>query len=106
MKQYRITSADILQVSPDDAFLAPDDPIHELKAASSLGGLGGEERLAEYRQAQILHNQKINTDSNPGLTGADKRRLERENNITPGTDEWCQLWFGRPGLTGEKPVGK
>ena len=49
MKQYRVTAADLNQDSPDDAYLAPDDPIHELKA---LSGLGGEARLHEYRAKQ------------------------------------------------------
>jgi hypothetical protein len=35
----------------------------------------------------------------------EKRKLEKANNIKPGTPEWFQLWFSRPYLTGEKPVG-
>jgi hypothetical protein len=42
---------------------------------------------------------------NISATAAEKRRLERENNIKPGTDEWFKLWFSRPYLTGEQPVG-
>ena len=106
MKQYRITSADLSQDSEDDAYLAPNDPIHELKAVQYMGGLGAEARLAEYRAAQAKHNQEINKGSNPSLTGTEKRQLEREHNIKPGTPEWFQLWFGRPNMTGEKPVGK
>jgi hypothetical protein len=34
MKQYRITKDDMLQDSSDDCYLAPTDPIHELKAVS------------------------------------------------------------------------
>jgi hypothetical protein len=33
------------------------------------------------------------------------RQIEREKNIQPGTDEWFQLWFSKPLLTGEMPVG-
>jgi hypothetical protein len=36
----------------------------------------------------------------------EKSRLMKEYNIKPGTPEWFQLWFSRPYLTGEKPVGK
>lgn len=43
--------------------------------------------------------------SNISMTGMEKRRLEKEHNIKPGTDEWFQLWFSRPYLTGEPPVG-
>lgn len=97
MKQYRITSADLNMSSEDDCYLAPDDPIHELKALSGLGGLGGEARLHEYR---------ANQGSNISVTGTDKGRIQRENNIKPGTPEWFKLWFSLPYMTGEKPVGK
>lgn len=53
MKQYKITSENILQNSEDDCYLAPDDPIHELKIAHYLGGLGSAERLAQYKLNQI-----------------------------------------------------
>jgi hypothetical protein len=43
-------------------------------------------------------------DSNISVTGSEKRRLERELHIQPGTPEWFQLWFSLPYLTGEKPV--
>lgn len=44
--------------------------------------------------------------SNISITGTEKRELERKHNIKPGTDEWFQLWFSKPYLTGEPPVGK
>jgi hypothetical protein len=44
--------------------------------------------------------------SNISHTAMEKRQLEKENNIRPGTPEWFQLWFSLPYLTGEKPVGK
>jgi len=43
---------------------------------------------------------------NISVTGTEKAKLMRENNIKPGTPEWFQLWFSKPYLTGEKPVGK
>jgi hypothetical protein len=82
MKQYRITSENILQDSPDDCFLAPDDPIQELKIASYLGGLGAESRLHEYRANQI--EQKAFSD--------ERGKYQRENNIKPGTPAWFELW--------------
>jgi hypothetical protein len=33
------------------------------------------------------------------------RKIERDKNIQPGTDEWFKLWFSKPLLTGEMPVG-
>jgi hypothetical protein len=70
--------------SPDDCYLAPDDPIHALKAASIMGGLGGEQRLAEYRA----------TLRQP-VQGSNKGQIQREQNIKPGTEEWFKLWFGK-----------
>lgn len=82
MKQYRITTENILQDSPDDCFLAPDDPIQELKIASYLGGLGAEARLHEYRA-----NQKQEAFIND-----ERGKYQRENNIKPGTPAWFELW--------------
>lgn len=42
--------------------------------------------------------------SNISVTGTEKRKLEKERNIQPGTADWFQLWFSRPYLTGEPPV--
>lgn len=45
--------------------------------------------------------------SNDGAVAAasdniDRRKIERERNIKPGTPEWFKLWFAKPGLTGER----
>jgi hypothetical protein len=95
MRQYRITSKDLNQTSDDDCYLAPEDPIHELKALSGLGGLGGEARLHEYRAQQ---------GSNVSVTGNENARIQREQNIKPGTPEWFKLWFSLPYMTGEKKL--
>ena len=102
MKQYRITSDNIPQDSTDDAYLAPEDPIHELKIVQYLAGLGGQARLQEYR----AHQNEINKGSNITVTSAEKVKLMKENDIRPGTPEWFRLWFSRPYLTDEKPIGK
>ena len=52
------------------------------------------------------HQKEINKGSNISLTGMEKAELMRKHNIKPGTPEWFQLWFSRPYMTGEKPVGK
>lgn len=44
--------------------------------------------------------------SNISITGMEKKELEKKHNIRPGTPEWFQLWFSKPYLTGEPPVGK
>ena len=95
MKQYRITTQDLNQSADDDCYLAPDDPIHELKALAGLGGLGGEARLHEYRASQ---------GSNVSVTGNENVRIQREQNIKPGSPEWFKLWFSLPYMTGEKKI--
>jgi len=91
MKQYRITKADILQDSPDDCYLSPGDPIHELKIASYLGGLGSEARLQEYKAKQ----REINKNGNTLMSGNDKAAYMKQNNIKPGTPAWFELWYGK-----------
>jgi len=44
--------------------------------------------------------------SNISRTAAVNARLQRRKKIQPGTDEWFQLWFSRPYLTGEKRSSK
>jgi hypothetical protein len=97
MKQYKITSQELNQDSPDDCYLAPNDPVQELKILSGMGGLGGAARLHEYRADQ---------GSNISVTGMEKSDLMKKHNIKPGTPEWFKLWFSLPFMTSEKPVGK
>ena len=92
MKQYRITTEHLNQSSDDDCYLAPEDPIHELKAIQHLAGLGADARIHEMR------------GSNVSITGNENARIQREQNIKPGTDEWFKLWFSKPFLTGEKKL--
>ena len=83
MTQYRITSADINPSSDDDCYLSPDDPIHQLKGVSQLGGLGSEAALSQYRTLQL-----------PSITGSTKGQEARELGLRPGTDAWFKHWFG------------
>ena len=92
MKQYRITTEHINQSSEDDCYLAPDDPIHELTAIQHLAGLGAEAKLHEMRGINI------------SVTGSENARIQREQNIKPGTPEWFKLWFSLPYMTGEKKI--
>lgn len=95
MKQYRITSDNIAPVNEqDDCHLAPNDPAHEIRRLQFLGGLGGEQRLAEYCSGQ-------RTVENITHTAAENVRIMKEQNIRPGTPEWFKLWFSLPYLTGE-----
>lgn len=92
MKQYRVTTDNLNQDSSDDCYLDPSDPIHELKAIQHLAGLGSDARLHEMR------------GSNVSVTGCENGRIQREQNIKPGTPEWFKLWFSKPYLTGENKI--
>lgn len=59
MKQYKITSDNILQNSTDDCYLSPDDPVHELKIAHNLGGLGSAEKLANYNAMKTYNKYTV-----------------------------------------------
>lgn len=102
MKQYYITTDNIPQDSDEDAYIAPDDPLNELKVIQYLAGLNAEGRLQEYRS----HNAEINKGSNISTTAAEKVKLMKDNNIKLGSPEYIKLWFSKPYLTGEKPVDK
>lgn len=39
-------------------------------------------------------------NENISVTGTEKKKIERERNIQPGTDEWFKLWFSLPHMTG------
>lgn len=84
-KEFRITSQAFRDIAPesDDCYLSPDDPIHQLKAASVMGGLGSSAALDQYNSIQ-----------RPTIVGSTKGQEAREQNIKPGTDEWFKHWFG------------
>ena len=42
---------------------------------------------------------------NLSITGTEKQYYEAKLDIQPGTPEWFKLWFARPKLTGENPLG-
>lgn len=104
MKQYYITRENLDLDTSEDAYLAPDDPIHALKAVQYMGGLGGEARLAEYRAQTEQRNREINKSNDTSLSASDKVQLMKDHNIKPGSPEYIKLWFSKPGLTGENPV--
>jgi hypothetical protein len=44
--------------------------------------------------------------SNISVTGNEKAKIMREQNIQPGTEEWFKLWFSLPKfMNGERAVG-
>ena len=62
--------------------------------------------LEDLKKLSVITPQVIGEESNISITGNEKGQLMKKHNIQPGTKEWFQLWFSRPYLTGEKPVGK
>jgi len=68
------------------------DSIEELKI---LAGVTNQPMFTEY---------KGYPGSNISVTGNEKGQLMKKLDIKPGTEEWFQLWFSLPYLTGEKPV--
>jgi len=52
------------------------------------------------KELKILAGIKDEPKENISITGTEKRRIEREKGIKPGTEDWFKLWFSRPYLTG------
>lgn len=103
MKQYRITAPSYAKDHIPDAAMASDD-LAELKQLAGLGNGLLEDFMPVSVDAREMPSMSP-VGSNISITGMEKQRLEKQLNIKTGTPEWFQLWFSRPYLTGEKPVG-
>lgn len=101
MKQYKYTSADFV---PQNSHI-PDAYIEstELDRIKSLAGVS-KPKLVEYTTNDIAPgvNSPVGT---AGRTIDEKKKIEKNLNIKTGTPEWFRLWFAKPELTGEKPIG-
>lgn len=94
MKQYKISAESFSQSGAEpDAVMDPAD-------------LADLQRLAGIQSIPVGMPRLSETGSNISVTGNEKAQLMKKNNIKPGTPEWFQLWFSRPYLTNEPPVGK
>ena len=68
-RQYRITTQNVNPVDEGDCYLAPTDPVQALKASAVMGGLGAQQRLAEYNwltqqeQAEKLTKQQVDAQA-------------------------------------------
>ena len=109
MKQYVYRSADYVQQDPTvpDAVMDAAD----LTRMCQLAGIAGP-GIAESRDKHA-HAGTSNPSGNMSPVGStasdsvtEKKRIEHENHIKAGTPEWFKLWFSKPGLTNEKPVGE
>ena len=102
MKQYRITTRSYAEDHIPDAAMAADD-LAELKRLAGIGnGL-----LEDFTPvcADAREKPSVSPLGSVGTATDEKRQIEKNLNIKTGTPEWFQLYFARPELTGEKPVG-
>ena len=113
MKQYRITSEHFVtpgETGDTDAYMAPDD-LAQLKKLAGVGTLGLLEDYTAGGHQQTDMAAAHDEDMSSPLGGKDsmpnseKYQIEKSKSIKVGTPEWFQLWFAKPFLTGEKPVG-
>jgi hypothetical protein len=65
-----------------------------------------ETTLDDIKRLSGITPQVLGEESNISITGNEKGELMKKHNIRPGTPEWFKLWFSKPYLTGEKPIGK
>jgi hypothetical protein len=61
--------------------------------------------LDDIRRLSGITPQVIGEESNISITGNEKGELMKKHDIRPGSPEWFKLWFSKPYLTGEKPIG-
>lgn len=113
MKQYRITSENFVsqgETGDADAYMAPDD-LAQLKKLAGVGSLGLLEDYTAGGHSPEQQAQAVDQEMSSPLGGKDsmpnseKYQIEKSKHIKVGTPEWFQLWFAKPWLTGEKPVG-
>lgn len=113
MKQYRITSSNFVQPGESrdpDAYMDPAE-LRELKKLAGIDNILEQDYTTGNHDPELTVPNTTETGifssvgSNTSTTGQEKRDLERQHNIRPGSDEWFRLWFSKPFLTGEKPIG-
>jgi hypothetical protein len=61
--------------------------------------------LEDLKKLSGITPQVIGEEINISITGTEKGQLMKKHNIQPGTPEWFKLWFSKPYLTGEQPIG-
>ena len=104
MKQYRVTAEHFV---PKGEQGYPDAHIDsaDLARMKQLAGILVKEDYTTIHDDAADKDMPSPMGSNISGTGSEKRQIEKAQNIKPGTDEWFKLWFAKPKLTGEKPVG-
>ena len=72
----------------------------------TIPAISTETTIDDIKRLSGVTSQVIGEESNISITGNEKGQLMKQHNIQPGTPEWFKLWFSKPYLTGEKPIGK
>lgn len=72
----------------------------------TIPAISTETTIDDIKRLSGVTSQIIGEESNISITGNEKGQLMKQHNIQPGTPEWFKLWFSKPYLTGEKPIGK
>lgn len=102
MRQYRVTSANFYQEGESgnpDAFMDPQE-LAELKKLAGINSL-----VETSLNIQQDHDEPFSPVGAVNNNLSQKRQIEKDLNIKTGTPEWFRLYFARPELTGEKPIG-
>lgn len=60
MRQFKITSENILPSDTNDCVIDPADPMHDLIKTSIIGGIGADATLAQYNTNALM--QRINQE--------------------------------------------
>jgi len=105
MKQHRIVTRSYAEDHIPEAYMPADD-LAQIKRLAGLGTGLLEDFAAPTPEAEMgepLTTSPVGSDSHMSMS--EKRRIEKDLNIKTGTPEWFRLYFARPELTGEKPVG-
>lgn len=100
MKQIKFTSANFMPQQPE----IPDAVMHDTDLADlkKLAGIAESSCSAPVDTSGMMSPLTNQTTGN----AVSKYDYEKKNNIEPGSDDWFRLWFAKPGLTQEKPIGK
>lgn len=100
---FRVTAEDFAPKEPTipDAVMDSDDLIR-LRQLAGLNETHDGRATSTYTNPGGLRSP---VGSVADSEAASKRTIEAQKKIKPGSDEWFRLWFAKPHLTGEKPVG-
>ena len=77
MRQVRITTQNLDFPQDNDCYLAPDDPIHQIRKASLLGGLGSQQPEMSAGRAELI--DRFLNPLNPQYKNSISKRESNDN---------------------------